>query len=147
MIYEFSVETDILSQRMCARKLAREIRDGLALVKRPEITYVGENEPGTDNLMRGAFTVKVPEETSGTLLRDVISAHAPCEPIRSRDRSNYGVDLDELPDFLHASPGEIIFVRDLPRISGSGTGTLVYRVGKGFRRVSDDSRVPVEGDT
>jgi len=146
MIVTFDVEGDVSSHRMCARKLIREVKNGLGLSLRPIVLYVGQNEPGTDNLMSGTFSVEIPGIVDVVALREIVRNHVPCENNEARDRQNYGIDLDELVDFLNATPGTILFVRDLPRISGGGTGTLVYRVGRGFRRVSDDTRVPVEGD-
>lgn len=142
---QYTYNVSMAPAGICPPKLGREIKVALALGKKPKVFYVGQTAPGTDNLISGEITVKVRELTPAELatLEATIVAHDPCEPFGGGEQPEVGTDLDDLDDFLHAMPGTVVYVRDLPRIAGGGVGTLVYRTGNGFRRVSDDTRVDV----
>ena len=140
--YDFNV--NLSPSGVCPPKLARQLKRDLGLNKKPKITYVGTNFPGTDNLQSGEYTVKVRELTpaeQATMLA-TIQAHDPCKDVHSKNKPDAGYDLDDLDDMLSVSfPGQIIFVRDIPRLDGSGNGAVCYRDESVFRRCSNDALV------
>lgn len=141
--YDFVV-ADATSGEVCPPKLARQIKNALSLARKPKVYYQGRNKPGTDNLIEGSFTVQVRELTAPELdtLRATVRDHNPCKPFHGPDdRDDFGMDRDDLEDIFEVSqPGQIVYVRDLQRLT-DGRGTLVYRSQTGWRRVSDDSEV------
>lgn len=139
---QYTFDVSLAAQGVCPRKLSREIKQALALPKRPKFVYAGPVFPGTDNLSSGSitFTNQVWDTAQQVTALATVQAHLPCPPNGDSDNSQLGVDLDELEDYLHAPPGTPFYVRDLPRLT-TGVGTMVYRNGNGFRRFSNDEKV------
>lgn len=142
--YDFDVSQSTAG--VCPPKWAREIKAALGLARKPKIVYRGTNYPGTDNLQSGQMTVvcrtlTVPEQA---IVLASLQAHLVCASNNGADKADFGFELDDLEDLFEAAmPGQIVYVRDLPRKNGesSTSGTLVYRTRNGWRRASDDTVV------
>jgi len=139
---QYTYDVTLAPSGLCPNKLARELKAAIPLARKPKFIYAGSNLPGTDNLATGEITFTHRTLTTAELLvaQATIAAHVPCPPNSDADKEQRGIDLDDLEDYLNTAPGTILYVRDLPRLTG-GIGTIVFRNGTGFRRVSDDSKV------
>jgi len=144
--YNFNVVNSV--NGVCSPKLAREIKLAIGLAKKPAITYSGRNKPGTDNLENGTLEIQCRElnPAEQAILAATFDLHVGCPPFSSADLEEIGTDMEDLEDMLATSiPGQVIYVRDLPRKNGesAGRGTMVYRARNGWRRMSDDTAVNV----
>lgn len=139
---QYTYDVTLAPTGLCPNKLARELKAAIPLARKPKYVYAGVNFDGTDNLQTGeiTFTHRLLTAAEVAIAQATVAAHVPCPPNSDADKEQRGIDLDDLEDYLGASPGTILYVRDLPRLT-SGLGTVVYRNGNGFRRVSDDTKV------
>jgi hypothetical protein len=130
---------------ICPAKLTRKIKQQLNLPIKPKCIYAGKLIPGSDNIISGELELRFSLELTAQQILDVDSVFTtvnPCKDNHATAKPDFGVDLDDLDDLLSpAQPGQTVFVRDLARASGDGSGCMVYRSEDSWRRVSDDLKV------
>jgi len=133
---------DITTLGICRGPASKAIKNALSLAERPQLKISGKRIPGTDNVLAGTlvlFLDFVPSQTQIDAITAALIASPACDT-DDRDRLFKLSDLNEIAKI--SKPGDLFYIKNLARLTGLGSGCLVYKGTNGtFYRLSNDEAV------
>lgn len=140
-VLEFDVST-LNPLGVCRSPAAKAINHALGLPGRAVVAISGERIPGSDNFKNGTLFAFLDVATTSEqieAIRAAISSAQPC----TDDDAGRRVKLADLNDIASETRlGELVFVANLPRLTGVGQGAWVYKGRQSkWYRVADDTEV------